>query len=644
MLQETPLWKASEKEQDNSQLRAFMRYASQRHGIPFANYAAIHQWSVERLEDFWGTVTAFFEIQFSHPYKKVVSPHTPFYRTQWFEGSTLSYAQHIERQFKDQRPALIYGGEKQTTVSISWNALFLRADEIKITLQKMGIQKGDVVAGYLRHHPDTIAAFLATNALGAIWSCCSPDFGPASVIQRFEQLSPKVLLAHQQYMHKGKKYDLKEKITAIHQQLSPAPQLLELDGSLDAWDFTTTEKRSLAPLPVPFDHPIWVLFSSGTTGQPKAITHRTGGMLLEQYKALVLHQEVVEGERFFWHTTTGWMMWNYALGALLCGATLALYDGAADLQKHWDFAQREKLHHFGHGAPFFNASSQSELHLNPKDFPALKTIGSTGAPLSKKSFAWLQQQFPKVHIISLSGGTDVCSAFLGGNRLLPVYAGFLQCAMLGAAVAAVDENGQKILHQKGELVLAQPMPCMPVYFMNDPEKKRYHAAYFERFDGVWTHGDWLEEQPEKGFRILGRADATLNRNGVRIGTAEIYHALQQSNAVLDSLMVDVEQNNDKSVLILFAVAKDNPSEQLNNTVLECIRQHCSARHLPDQIVWVAEVPYTLSGKKMELPVKKIVEGQTLDIDATKGLMRNPKSLDAFIDLKKCGGFRINQNP
>lgn len=627
MVREDPLWTASNEAKEKSQLLAFLSYAEEQSKRSFPDYIALHQWSIEELDVFWGTLARFLQIEFAVDYTKAVTPARPFYKSEWFAGSKLSYVHHIERQFKSNETALLYRCENKETIPITWNSLFKRAKQIKEELEEKGVQKGDVVVGYLRHHPDTIASFLATNALGGVWSCCSPDFGVESVVQRFEQLQPKVLCAHESYSHKGKVYSLKDKIEQISQKISSQPKQLLFDGSLNDWDFYTEEITSLSAIPVGFDHPIWVLFSSGTTGQPKAITHRTGGMLLEQLKALRLHQEVEVGERFFWNTTTGWMMWNYSLGALLCGAVLAIYDGATDLNKHWRFAQQEKLNHFGHGAPFYESTMLQNIELNKDDFTSLKTIGSTGSPLAASCFEWMQKRLPQTHIISLSGGTDVCSAFLGGNVLLPTYAGYLQCAMLGAAVQAVDANGQPQEGKVGELVLAQPMPCMPIYFWNDPTHQRYHSAYFDQFEGVWTHGDWLDDHPEKGYKIHGRADATLNRNGIRMGTAEIYNALTHCEVLSDALVVEAN-----SQLILFAVAKEKREETEKKEIRNCIRTHCSPRHLPDAIHWVDQIPYTISGKKMELPVKKIMEGANAMDVVSIGAMKNPSALKDFIRL------------
>ena len=630
---EKPIWYPSEQTQKQSNLKAFWDFVEQDQKRSFPDYKALHQWSVAELGAFWRTISAFFSIEFTLPPKEWVNPKIPFYKTQWLEGAQMSYCQHLIRHRASNRAALIFKNETGLEQQLSWESLLKRAYDIKLELEAAGISQGDCVVGYLINHPDTIATFLATNALGAVWSCCSPDFGIQSVIDRFEQLEPKVLCAHGSYSYMGKYYDQKEKIKQLEDRLSSLTKTLVFEDDLNAWDLDDPQKVDLNPVAVPFDHPIWVLFSSGTTGKPKAITHRTGGMLLEQYKALALHQDVQAGEKFFWNTTTGWMMWNYALGALLCGATLCLYDGAATYPKEdaqWKFAADHQIEHFGHGAPFYIHCMKKELE--GIFYTGLKTIGSTGAPLSKEAFQWLQQQFPKAHIISLSGGTDVCTAFLGGNPLEPVYAGKLQAPMLGASIEAWDSEGNRLIGKTGELVLTQPMPCMPLYFWGDPDFTKYHQSYFEAFPGVWAHGDYIAIDPSKGIQIFGRSDATLNRGGIRMGTAEIYGVLDGLEFLQEHLIVDIPVGSPWGGLILFVTVKSPLDSQQLETIKSQLRQHCSPRHVPDKILEVEEIPVTISGKKMEVPVKKLFMGVPLAEAATPGAMKNPKALQAFEQL------------
>ncbi|MBT8179520.1 MAG: acetoacetate--CoA ligase [Eudoraea sp.] len=630
------IWTPIKDKMPSSHMAKFFRHINSKYNLNFTKYEELHQWSIMYLGDFWETIVDYFNISFDTPYKQAITPAIPFYNTKWFEGASLSYAAHITRNFKDQQTAILFHNELGETTAISWNALLLRAEELKHQMLDRGVGKGDCVVGYLLNHPDTIAAFLATNALGAVWSCCSPDFGIQSVINRFEQLEPKLLLAHTFYTYNGKEYQQQEKINALNKGLPSLQDTIGFSGTLDAWDLDTTAKAELHPVSVPFEHPIWVLFSSGTTGNPKAITHSTGGMLLEQFKALCLHQDVHEGERFFWNTTTGWMMWNYALGALLCGGVLCIYDGAAnypDLGSQWRFAQQNKIHHFGNGAPFYAQCMKTPPpDLTTKSFPELKTLGSTGAPLSASAFEFLQKHLPQTQIISLSGGTDVCSAFIGGNPMLPVYAGYIQCRMLGAAIASWDSSGNAVEGMTGELVITEPMPSMPVYFWGDEANSRYHTSYFDRFSNVWAHGDWIKIVPDIGIEVLGRSDATLNRHGIRIGTAEIYSALESFPKLDDFLIVDMMVKQE-GFLLLFVELKQPLDSKIIKEIKTHIRTLCSPRHVPDRIIQVPQIPYTISGKKMEIPVKKLLMGSPLNDVASPGAMKNPKALEHFLKVK-----------
>ena len=632
------IWEPDDKFKSKASLNKYINFLSESFSISFENYNDLHLWSIKNLDQFWESITLFFEVTYAKPYQSVLIAKTPFYKTQWFQGAELSYTAHLLRYAQRDKIALIATDETEIIRHITWNALLKRAATFKNQLSKHGIKKGDVVVGFLLNHPDTVALFLAVNALGAVWSCCSPDFGIDSVIDRFEQLQPKFLFAHKAYTYAGKRYDQSSKIDVLKNRLPSLIGLQELSDQYDDWDFGTKEFHDLNPISVAFDHPIWVLFSSGTTGKPKAITHRTGGMLLEQYKALALHQNVQAGQRFFWNTTTGWMMWNYALGSLLCGATLCLYDGAAnypDLGVQWRFAKRANIHHFGNGAPLYSASVKKQIpEINCKDLASLITLGSTGSPLSEDAFVGLQNRLPEVHIISLSGGTDVCSAFIGGNPMLAVFAGFLQCKMLGAAIEAWDSNGTSVENQTGELVLTQPMPSMPLYFWGDTNFERYHESYFFSNKTVWTHGDWITVDPDRGIKVEGRSDATLNRNGIRIGTAEIYAALDRLAFVKDTLVVEAKNAFGVSQILLFVVYNAAFESGFENEIKKHLRTTCSPRHVPDLMFTVPEIPYTLSGKKMEIPIKKLFEGRAMDQVVQAGAMKNPKSIELFFEISK----------
>lgn len=633
-----PIWTPTSVDISSSNLSSFQEFVTNKTGHKFENYKAFHYWSVNELSDFWECIALFFKINFSKPYNYILRSKKPFYKAEWFGNSMLSYVKHIERNFKTNENVILYRNEKQEDKCITWNSLFLKASEIKNELLNEGVKKGDCVVGYLSNHPITIAAFLATNSIGAIWSCCSPDFGTESVISRVGQLKPTLLIAIKEYSYNGKKYSLSERVESIKKAIPTIKTILYCETDFGSWNLNTERVISLDSVEVEYDHPIWVLYSSGTTGRPKSITHRTGGMLMEHYKAIALHQNLKQGDRFFWHTTTGWMMWNYALGALLCGGVLCIYDGSPsypNLEIQWRFASEKSIVHFGHGASFFIESMKKDLqYINENRFPKLKSIGSTGSPLSEEAFYWLQKKLPRTQLISLSGGTDVCSAFLGGNPNLPVYAGYLQCEMLGASVECWNEKGEKIKNETGELVITNPMPCMPTYFWGDFQNKIFKKSYFNKFKDVWTHGDWIQKSETKGIKILGRSDSTLNRKGVRIGTSEIYRIIDTLDEIEDSIIVDLPNIKDHSKLFLFVVTSKKLNSKLIDKINNQLKIKCSPQYIPDKIISVKEVPYTLSGKKLEIPVKKILSGDAPAEVINYGSLKNPKSLDFFIQNRE----------
>ena len=494
--------------------------------------------------------------------------------------------------------------------------------------RKRGVKPGDRVAAVLPNIPQAVVAFLAANAVGAVWSSCSPDFGEASILDRFAQIEPKVLIVADGYQYNGRPYD---KTTSFRQLLAQLPSVelpvlvpyldpaAQLTGTVSWDDVLHSPTPGLDFEAVPFDHPIWVLYSSGTTGKPKAITHGVGGCLLEHLKALALHQNVKPGDRYFWYSTTGWMMWNYALASLLTGATLVVYDGAPafpTLNVLWTLAERAYINHFGGGAAYFIACRKANLSLPSERLKHLITIGSTGSPLTPDAYAWIYEAVRRdVWLISLSGGTDVCSAFVGGNPLLPVYAGEIQCRLLGCKLEAFDDDGQPVVDQLGEMVILEPMPSMPLYFWNDRndgplDNERYRQSYFEDYPGVWRHGDWIKITPRGSVVIFGRSDATLNRGGIRIGTAEVYSAVESLPEIKDSLVVYLENEDGTGEMPLFVVMKEDGvlDDALRQRIAAALRSQFSPRHVPDRIEQIAEVPYTISGKKLEAPVKKILMG------------------------------------
>ena len=626
----------SSKNYESSNLYLFESFVSKKYNLKFSNYDELHEWSITNLENFWESITEFYNIEFDQNYNYVLLKEIPFYKTKWFEGAELSYSKHILRHAKKNAIAIMYKNESNNIVEITWNSLLEKAKKIREILISCNIVKGDVVAGYLLNHPDTIASFIAVNSLGAIWSCCSPDFGVESIVNRFSQLDPKVLLAHESYSYNGKVFKQESKISDLKKKLPSLKKTILFDSSFASWNLKSSYWLDFELKSVKFNDPIWVLFSSGTTGKPKAITHGTGGILLEQYKSHSLHQNIVKGDRFFWNTTTGWMMWNYAIGSFLCGATLCLYDGAAnypDIGVQWRFARDAKINHFGNGSPLFIASMKADTKdVNNEDLNFIKTIGATGSPLSIEAFKWLQKKLPDTQIISLSGGTDICSAFIGGCTKLPVFAGFLQCKMLGASIEAWNDEGQKILGETGELVITEPLPSMPLFFWDDENFEKYFESYFEKNKGVWTHGDWILMDEKRGVLMQGRSDATLNRNGIRIGTSEIYSVLDSILEIKDSLIIDLNYGS-SSKLILFIETESDLTNEFKNIINKKIRTKCSPRHTPNLIFSISQVPYTISGKKMEIPIKKILLGQKVDDVISKGAMKNPECIEDYLKIR-----------
>ena len=624
------------KNYKNSNLFKFELFLKSEFKKTFKDYSEMHHWSIVKNDEFWLSISKFFKIEFEKPYTNVLIEKKPFYKSTWFKNGEISYTRHLLRYAKKGKTALIYKNEKDNYLEISWNSLLEKTKKIRDELVQSNVKKGDVVVGYLLNHPDSIASFIAVNSIGAIWSCCSPDFGVESIANRFSQLNPKILLAHKNYFYGGKYFNQNEKISKLENKLKSLEKTILFSSGFNSWNFNSDYWIDFELKPVGFDHPIWVLFSSGTTGKPKAITHGTGGVLIEQYKSLSLHNNISVDDKFFWNTTTGWMMWNYSLGAILCGAILCLYDGSPNFPEigvQWRFAKDAEINHFGNGSELFIASMKKNIKdVNYNHLSFLKTIGATGSPLSEDAFIWLQNKLPETQIISLSGGTDVCSAFIGGCPMMPVYSGYLQCKMLGAAIEAWDENGKAVSDQTGELVITKPLPSMPIYFWNDTNFNKYHDSYFKKYEGVWTHGDWIHIDPLRGIIIKGRSDATLNRNGIRIGSSEIYSALDQINEIEDSLIIDLNIEN-SSKLILFISSTRDVNSQIKEKIKNTLKTQCSPRHIPNLIFRVKEIPYTISGKKMEIPVKKIMDGNKIEDTISKGAMKNPDCLNEFIDIK-----------
>ncbi|MEM6321584.1 MAG: acetoacetate--CoA ligase [Bacteroidota bacterium] len=647
-MQQQILWQPSTEFINHSNLKDFEQWLEKEKGLIFTDYDALWQWSIDELEDFWECLMQYFDIHLKTPYEQVLSSRV-MPGAAWFKGATLNYAEHIFRQKSDERPALIFQNETKQEV-IAWQQLEKEVKAVQQFLIAQGVRSGDCVAAYLPNIPQAISCFLAVNSLGAVWTCCSPDFGEPTVIERFAQIEPKIFIAVDGYQYGGKAFSRIDAIENIRAAISSIEQTLfipylsekqSLDNSVE-WSTIlqqTIDNQPLAFTPVPFDHPIWVLYSSGTTGKPKAITHSHGGCLLEHLKYVTFHNDVKAGEHFFWFTTTGWMMWNFLQSTLLVGAIPVLFDGSPaypNLHRLWELVANLPIHHFGVSAPYLTTCMKEDLPLRQQfDFTHLRSIGSTGAPLSPEVFEWIYEAVSEeVWLCSISGGTDMCTAFVGGNPYLPVYKGYIQSRCLGAALFGYDETGNRINGQLGEMVIENPMPSMPIYFWNDPNQERYRQSYFREFPNKWRHGDWINIHPNGSLLIQGRSDATLNRNGIRIGTAEIYSVLNSIPDIKDSLILNLEQSNGTDVMPLFVVLNEGYAldDTLKKTIKTTLRTQCSPRHVPDEISVVKDIPYTLSGKKMEVPVKKLLTGKTNPATINWDAIRNPEAMRGFVTL------------
>lgn len=640
------IWSPGREFVRNSRLNAYRDWLNRTYDLEFDTYRELWQWSVDKPDDFWLTIWEYFDVKSNSPFNHIRQGEMP--DTRWFEGSTLNYAEHVFWKATRNYPAILFQSERHPLTAISWEMVTDRVSRLSTYLKSIGVRKGDRIGAFLPNIPGATYGFLATCALGAVWSSCSPDFGTDSVVDRFLQIEPKVLICIDGYHYGGKKFDrsdvVREIVRAIPSiervivipYLYSRPDMDDIKGSV-LWDSVMeTEPEPLSFEPVPFDHPVWVLYSSGTTGQPKAITHSHGGVLLEHFKYLAFHNDVHAGEKFFWYSTTGWMMWNFVQAALLHGATIVLYDGSPgypDLNVMWRMAAEGKIQHFGTSAPYLIACMKQGQNPGKKlNLQSVRSVSSTGAPLPPEAFEWVYDNVHEnIWLCSMSGGTDVCTAFVGGCPERPVHAGEIQCRALGCSLYAFDEKGNPVDQEVGEMVITKAMPSMPVYFWNDPDKKRYRDSYFDLFPGVWRHGDWVKITEHDGLMIFGRSDATLNRQGVRIGTAEIYRALHVIEAVADALIVHLDHEG-RDYMPLFVVLDDdtNLSGDLKSTIKSTLRSRCSPRHVPDDIIEVDEIPYTISGKKMEAPVKKVLAGTDPDVALNRDAMRNPEAMDFFI--------------
>ncbi len=655
------LWKPSETFRGNSKIAAYMRWLEEEKGRSFEDYGKLWEWSTTDLEGFWESVWEYCGVSASKPYERVLGERG-MPGAEWFPGAELNYAENILKNAAERpdEPALMSQSETRPELdNTSWRELERKTAAFAEGLKKLGVERGDRVVAYIPNIPEAIIAFLATSSIGAVWSGCSPDFGAGSVVDRFAQIEPKVLIACDGYRYGGKDFDRMNVVARLQREmpslvktvvlpfLNDDPDTDALDGGIVFWDelISENENAELSFEQVPFDHPLWVLYSSGTTGLPKAIVQGHGGCLIEHLKAVGIQMDCGVGERFFWFTTTGWMMWNIVAASLLTGATALLYDGNPgypDMDVMWKFAEETGMTIFGTSASYLTACMKAEVEpTKDYDLSNLKAIGSTGSPLPPEGFDWVYEHIRRgpeedLWLFSTSGGTDLCTAFVGGVALLPVRSGELQAPSLGAKVESYDEEGNPRIGKVGELVVTEPMPSMPIYLWNDPDGERYLDSYFGLYPGVWRHGDWLLIKESGACVIYGRSDSTINRGGVRMGTSEIYSAVESVEEVADSLVVDIHKDDGSAFMPLFVVLKEGEemSGDLEKSIKAAIRDRCSPRHVPDEILQVEEVPRTLNGKKLEVPIKKILSGTPPEKAASKESLANPDILDRYVELAK----------
>jgi acetoacetyl-CoA synthetase len=647
----TVLWTPSPGRREAAELTRYMRWLAERRNLRFDDYLALQRWSVDRLEDFWASLWEFFDIRASAPYARVLDARK-MPGAKWFEGARLNYAEHAFLRAAGDAPAVVARSELRPPAEIRWRELERSVASIAAWLRAMDVRPGDRVVSYMPNIPETLAAFLATAAVGAVWSSCSPDMGSGAVLDRFRQIEPKVLFAVDGYRYGGKDFDRRAVLAEIVRELPTLERVVFLPyldpaaapGALpNAVRFASLLERDAALEfeQVPFDHPLWIVYSSGTTGVPKAIVHGHGGIVIEHLKTLLLHEDMRPGERFFFMSSTGWIVWNLLASGLLAGCTLVLFDGNPawpDAGEIWRLIGATRTKHFGCGAALIGASMKAAVEpAKLADLSALEAISVTGSPLTVDAFEWLYAKVKRDWWVNpISGGTDIACGFVVGHALAPVTAGELQCKALGVAVEALDDAGKPLVNEVGELVVTEPMPTMPLYFWGDPGDRRYRESYFEMYPGKWRHGDWIRFTERGTSVIYGRSDTTINRYGIRMGTAEIYRVVEDLPEVLDSLAVDLEYLGRKSHLALFVVLRSGLAldDALKQRIKERVRAAASARHVPDEVYAIDEVPRTLTGKKMELPVRKLLLGMPMDKVASADAMANPRSLAAFVDLAR----------
>lgn len=645
------LWTPGPEQLQSSRLVQYQDWLAREKGVVTHEYTDLWRWSVEHLDVFWQSIWSFFDIQADGEREPALGQRG-MPGAEWFPNARLNFAEHVFRGATPNQPAVIARSEDVPLQHISWAELERATAALAATLRGWGVGPGDRVASYMPNRPETVIAFLACASIGAIWSSCAPDMGAPVVLDRLRQIEPKVLFAVDSYSYNGKQYDRAQVVRRLLADLPSVERTVQVSGPLAReravdwhnradWEAVVANDAPARYERLPFSHPLWILYSSGTTGLPKAMVHGHGGILLTHLKEMALQNDLRPGDRLLFLGSTGWTVWNLLVGALVTGATIVLYDGHPSWPNGdalWRFVDQQEVAVFGTGAAVLLANKKDGLR--PRDYAPLKklrTILSTGSPLPVDAFEWVYRDVkPDVWLASVSGGTDIASCFVACAPTLPVHAGEIQCAELGVAAYAFNEAGQAVIDEVGELVITEPMPSMPLYFWNDPDGRRYRESYFEVYPGIWRHGDWIRFTPHGSSVIYGRSDSTINRVGIRIGTAEIYRVVEELPEVRDSLVVDLEYLGRPSFMPLFVVLQ--PDIALDRPLIERIQQQirtkASGRHVPDAVVQVSEIPRTLSGKKMEVPVRKLLLGANLSKVASPDAMQNPSSLDFFAEYAK----------